>query len=138
RPPGLHPMRERHLQLLTRLNEGPGRCDPAAGQLTDVRLCRGAVGDGLTASAGDWIATRKNARWLRLKASNGWVKNGHRWVIRHVHRDGSVTVSPLRGRAKDKTVRLPADYIAAHTTLGYASTIDSAQGVTAGGRDIDG
>ena len=96
------------------------------------------LGDGLTASAGDWIATRKNARWLRLKAGNGWVKNGHRWVIRHVHRDGSVTVSPLRGRAKDKTVRLPADYIAAHTTLGYASTIDSAQGVTAGGRDIDG
>ena len=47
------------------------------------------LGDGLTASAGDWIATRKNARWLRLKASNGWVKNGHRWVIRHVHRDGS-------------------------------------------------
>jgi len=96
------------------------------------------LGDGLTASAGDWIATRKNARWLRLKASNGWVKNGHRWVIRHVHRDGSVTVSPLRGRAKDKTVRLPADYLAAHTTLGYASTIDSAQGITAGGRDIDG
>ena len=96
------------------------------------------LGDGLTASAGDWIATRKNARWLRLKASNGWVKNGHRWVIRRVHRDGSVTVSPLRGRAKDKTVRLPADYIAAHTTLGYACTIDSAQGVTAGGRDIDG
>ena len=25
------------------------------------------LGDGLTASAGDWIATRKNARWLRLK-----------------------------------------------------------------------
>ena len=96
------------------------------------------LGDGLTASAGDWIATRKNARRLRLKASNGWVKNGHRWVIRHVHRDGSVTVSPLRGRAKNKTVRLPADYLAAHTTLGYASTIDSAQGVTAGGRDIDG
>ena len=47
-------------------------------------------------------------------------------------------MSPLRGRAKDKTVRLPADYIAAHTTLGYACTIDSAQGVTAGGRDIDG
>src|SRR6185369_16893884 len=69
---------------------------------------------------------------------NGWVKNGHRWVIRHVHRDGSVTVSPLRGRAKATTVRLPADYLAAHTTLGYACTIDSAQGVTAGGRDIDG
>ena len=66
------------------------------------------------------------------------MKNGHRWVIRTVNRDGSLTVSPLRGRAKNTTVRLPADYIAAHTTLGYASTIDSAQGVTAGGRDIEG
>ena len=35
-------------------------------------------------------------------------------------------------------MRLPADDVAAHTTLGYASTITSAQGVTAGGRDIDG
>lgn len=96
------------------------------------------LGDGLTASAGDWIATRKNARWLHLKGSKGWVKNGHRWVIRSVNRDGSVTVSPLRGRAKNKTVRLPADYLAAHTTLGYASTIDTAQGITAGGRDIEG
>ena len=96
------------------------------------------LGDGLTASAGDWIATRKNARWLHLKGSKGWVKNGHRWVIRSVNRDGSVTVSPLRGRAKNKTVRLPADYLTAHTTLGYASTLDSAQGITAGGRDIEG
>jgi conjugative relaxase-like TrwC/TraI family protein len=96
------------------------------------------LGDGLTASAGDWIATRKNARWLRLTSSKGWVKNGHRWVIRRVNRDGSVTVSPLRGRIKNKTVRLPADYISAHTTLGYASTVDSAQGITAGSRDIEG
>jgi hypothetical protein len=73
------------------------------------------LGDGLTASAGDWIATRKNARWLHLKGGKGWVKNGHRWVIRTVNRDGSLTVSPLRERAQITTVRLPADYLAAHT-----------------------
>ena len=112
---GLHPActhqrtgrRAQRTARLDRLTNGGGSASATV-----------TLGDGLTASAGDWIATRKNARWLRLKASNGWVKNGHRWVIRRVHRDGSVTVSPLRGRAKDKTVRLPADYIAAHTTLG--------------------
>ena len=39
------------------------------------------LGDGLTASTGDWITTRSNARWLGLRGG-AWVKNGHRWVIR--------------------------------------------------------
>ncbi|KAA1250181.1 relaxase domain-containing protein [Mycobacterium simiae] len=94
------------------------------------------LADGLTASAGDVIATRKNARWLAPDATGSWVKNGHRWTIRTVHGDGSLTVVPLRGRATP--VRLPARYVAAHTTLGYASTINAAQGVTAGGRGTDG
>jgi conjugative relaxase-like TrwC/TraI family protein len=86
------------------------------------------LADGLTASAGDWITTRRNARGLRLKRG-GWVKNGHRWTIRTVHADGSLTVTALREPVRK--VRLPADYIAAHTTLGYACTINAAQGVTA-------
>lgn len=94
------------------------------------------LADGLTASAGDWIATRKNARWLRTTQRGRWVKNGHRWIIRTVHDDGSLTVVPLRGRATP--VRLPARYVYTYTTLGYASTINAAQGMTAGGRDIDG
>jgi conjugative relaxase-like TrwC/TraI family protein len=85
------------------------------------------LADGLTASAGDWITTRRNARGLRL-TGGGWVKNGHRWTIGTVHADGSVTVTALREPAL--TVRLPADYVAAHTTLGYACTINAAQGVT--------
>ncbi|WP_269779757.1 MobF family relaxase [Mycobacterium intracellulare] len=93
------------------------------------------LADGLTASAGDWIATRKNARWLRTNGGK-WVKNGHRWIIRTVHEDGSLTVVPLRGRATP--VRLPARYVATNTTLGYASTINAAQGMTAGGRDTEG
>ncbi|OBH30402.1 MobF family relaxase [Mycobacterium sp. E1319] len=94
------------------------------------------LADGLTASAGDWVATRKNARWLRTTTHGAWVKNGHRWVIRAVHDDGSITVVPLRGPATP--VRLPARYVRTSTTLGYASTINAAQGMTAGGRDIDG
>ncbi|MGO9349428.1 MAG: MobF family relaxase [Mycobacterium sp.] len=94
------------------------------------------LADGLTASAGDWIATRKNARWLRTAQRGAWVKNGHRWIIRAVHNDGSLTVVPLRGRATP--VRLPARYVCTYTTLGYASSINAAQGMTAGGCDIEG
>ncbi|WP_196761611.1 hypothetical protein, partial [Mycobacterium avium] len=94
------------------------------------------LADGLTASAGDWVATRKNARWLRTTTHGAWVKNGHRWIIRAVHDDGSITVVPLRGPATP--VRLPARYVKTYTTLGYASTINAAQGMTAGGRDIEG
>jgi len=95
------------------------------------------LSDGLTASAGDWIITRQNARGLRMR--NGtWVKNGHRWVIKSVHRDGSLTAYRLGSDPKTGTVRLPADYAAANTTLGYASTINAAQGLTAGTHDIKG
>lgn len=94
------------------------------------------LADGLTASAGDTIATRKNARWIPTTSRGGWVKNGHRWTIRAVHNDGSLTVVPLRGTATP--VRLPAHYVTTHTTLGYACTIDAAQGMTAGGRAIEG
>lgn len=94
------------------------------------------LADGLTASAGDWIATRKNARWLRTTTHGAWVKNGHRWIIRAVHDDGSITVVPLRGPATP--VRLPARYVTTYTTLGYASTINAAQGMTAGHRDTEG
>lgn len=95
------------------------------------------LSDGLTASAGDWIITRKNARGLRMR--NGtWVKNGHRWVIKSAHRDGSVTAYRLGSDPKTGTVRLPADYVAANTTLGYASTINAAQGITAGTQKTKG
>jgi len=94
------------------------------------------LADGLTASAGDWIATRKNARWLRTTTHGAWVKNGHRWTIRTVHNDGSITVVRLRGTATP--VRLPARYVATYTTLGYASTINAAQGMTAGHRATEG
>ncbi|MEX3646440.1 MobF family relaxase [Mycolicibacterium porcinum] len=95
------------------------------------------LSDGLTASAGDWIITRKNARGLRIR--NGpWVKNGHRWVIKTAHRDGSVTAHRLGSDPKTGTVRLPADYVAANTTLGYASTINAAQGITAGTQKTKG
>jgi conjugative relaxase-like TrwC/TraI family protein len=91
-----------------------------AGQ--EVRL-----GDGNRASFGDVIITRRNDRRLRLSATD-WVKNGDRWTITHVESGGGLTVRHNRSHL---TVQLPLDYVRTSTSLGYATTIHSAQGVSA-------
>ena len=73
------------------------------------------------------IITRANDRRLRLAATD-WVKNGDRWTITTVSNNGGLTVRHTRSRL---TVRLPPDYVRASTGLGYATTIHSAQGVSA-------
>ncbi|MEV0027855.1 MobF family relaxase [Nocardia sp. NPDC050793] len=89
------------------------------------------LSDGLYASVGDTIRTRRNDPKLRLGARD-WVRNGYAWTVEHVHDDGSLTVTHLRSGTKPgATVRLPAAYVRAHVRLGYATTIDSAQGITA-------
>ncbi|MCX4094561.1 MobF family relaxase [Nocardia sp. alder85J] len=85
------------------------------------------LADGLHASVGDTICTRRNDPRLTL-AGNDYVRNGYRWQVVEIHTDGSLTASHL---ASHRRVRLPADYLTSDTTLGYASTIDTAQGVTA-------
>ncbi|HKF87362.1 MAG TPA: AAA family ATPase, partial [Propionibacteriaceae bacterium] len=88
----------------------------------EVRLA-----DGNQASVGDVIITRSNDRRLRLTATD-WVKNGDRWTITRVGKQGDLTVRHTRSHL---TVRLPADYVQASTRLGYATTIHAAQGVSA-------
>jgi conjugative relaxase-like TrwC/TraI family protein len=85
------------------------------------------LGDGNRASVGDVIITRANDRRLRLSATD-WVKNGDRWTITGIGRRGDLTVRHNRSQL---TVRLPADYVHTSTGLGYATTIHSAQGVSA-------
>ncbi len=85
------------------------------------------LADGNQASVGDVIITRSNDRRLRLTATD-WVKNGDRWTITRIGRSGDLTVRHNRSQL---TVRLPIDYVRAWTGLGYASTIHSAQGVSA-------
>jgi conjugative relaxase-like TrwC/TraI family protein len=85
------------------------------------------LGDGNRASAGDMIITRANDRRLRLSATD-WVKNGDRWTITGIDRRGELTVRHNRSQL---TVRLPIDYVRTSTGLGYATTIHSAQGVSA-------
>ena len=85
------------------------------------------LADGNQASVGDVIITRANDRRLRLTATD-WVKNGDRWTITGIGRNGDLTVRHNRSHL---TVRLPIDYVQASTGLGYATTIHSAQGITA-------
>ena len=100
-----------------------------AGGLHGVEV---ALADGLAASVGDTICTTSNNRDLPT-SSGDFVRNGYRWLVTDVAADGRFTVSRLsEGQVLADAVVLPADYVAAHVRLGYASTIDSVQGVTAG------
>lgn len=81
---------------------------------------------GLEASAGDTIVTRLNNYRLRIGARD-FVKNGDRWNVEQVHRDGSLTVTH---NDLGRQIRLPADYVAEHVDLGYATTVHGAQGQT--------
>ncbi|WP_148280635.1 MobF family relaxase [Nocardia cyriacigeorgica] len=89
------------------------------------------LADGLCASVGDTIRTRHNDPRLRL-GSRDWVRNGYTWTVTAVHPNGSITASHRRSGGKPgASVWLPAEYVRAHVRLGYAATIDSAQGITA-------
>ena len=86
------------------------------------------LADQLRASAGDVIRTRHNARWLPLSGTD-YVRNGYTFEILDVARDGALRA---RHRGTGREITLPADYVTEHVTLGYASTINGAQGSTAG------
>jgi conjugative relaxase-like TrwC/TraI family protein len=86
-----------------------------------------SLADGNRASVGDLIITRTNDRRLRLTATE-WVKNGDRWTITAVSNNGGLTVRHTRSHL---IIRLPADYVRESTSLGYATTIHTAQGVSA-------
>ncbi|MET0929002.1 MAG: MobF family relaxase [Aeromicrobium sp.] len=102
-----------------------------ADRLANGEVDRGrsvALTDGVHASAGDLVITRRNDRRLRTLRS-GWVRNGDRWVVAGVRPDGSLTVR-RDGRRYAGAVVLPASYVAKHVDLGYAVTAHRAQGVT--------
>ena len=86
------------------------------------------LSDQLAASAGDIIRTRDNARWLRLSATD-YVRNGYTYEVLEVGSDGALRVRHI---GTDRKITLPADYVTSQVTLGYATTIDGAQGLTAG------
>ena len=83
--------------------------------------------DGTRAAVGDTVITRRNDRTLR--AGRTWVRNGDRWAVIGVYRNGGVDVR-RHGRRWGSTVLLPADYVTRHVELGYAITAHRAQGIT--------
>jgi hypothetical protein len=90
--------------------------------------CEVHLGDGSRASVGDVVITRRNDRTVRT-LPGGWVKNGDRWRVTDIRRDGSLVVSRLDPRRGGRSV-LPAEYVGRHLDLGYAVTAHRAQGIT--------
>ncbi|WP_280483942.1 MobF family relaxase [Nocardia farcinica] len=88
------------------------------------------LADDLSASRGNILRTTRNEPALSVGESD-YVRNGYQWVLDTVHGDGSITATHLLpGRELGATVHLPATYVATSVRLGYAATIDSAQGTT--------
>jgi conjugative relaxase-like TrwC/TraI family protein len=90
-----------------------------------VRADGVSLSSGAVAGVGDRVITRHNDR--TLSTGRGFVKNGDTWIVTRAHRDGAITVQRAIGRQQAK---LPADYVAAHVDLGYATTAYRAQGAT--------
>ncbi len=86
-----------------------------------------AVAGGRTWQAGDILRARRNDRRLPL-GDGGHVRNGDRFTVLGPAPGGGLHVQDLAGRGR---AMLPATYLAAHATYGWASTIDGAQGATA-------
>ena len=101
--------------------------DERLARLTDPAGPEVALADSGRASAGDAVITRRNERTIPTGATD-WVKNGDRWTVAAVHGSGALDVVH---RHTGRHVTLPADYVREHVTLGYATTVHGAQGVTA-------
>ncbi|MGV7918617.1 MobF family relaxase [Mycobacterium kansasii] len=103
--------------------------------VSSADLREAALSDGLRASVGDTVATRRNKRSLRIGGGRDFVRNGYRWRVDKVARDGALRVSRLDTGHK---ANLPAWYVRSYVTLGYASTIDASQGMTIGNKTTTG
>ena len=88
------------------------------------------LGDGNTARLGDLIETRRNAWTLRVDPSPGGVAeavmNRSRYTVVGVRDDGVVLGRDRHGGL----AHLPADYLAEHAALGYATTVHGAEGIS--------
>ncbi|QBE50362.1 TrwC relaxase [Leucobacter triazinivorans] len=94
----------------------------ARGEVNEQRTAYGS--DGLPIGAGDLIQTRKNRTDLG-------VANRQQWIVQHVADNGTLSVLEAgNGRKRQRTISLPAEYVAEHTHLSYAATSYGVQGAT--------
>ena len=92
------------------------------GEVNDVHTATG--NDGLLIGAGDVIQARKNDSTLG-------VANRQNWIVQLVSDDGTVWAKDAAtGRKHQHTGTLPAEYVAEHAHLAYASTAYGVQGAT--------
>jgi len=92
------------------------------GEVDDERTVTGS--DGLPIGAGDLIQTRKN------NAEVG-VANRQQWMVQHVEEGGALSVREAgSGWKRQRTMHLPAEYVAEHAHLSYAATAYGVQGAT--------
>ncbi len=108
------------LGSVSELNERARADRIAAGEVEERGL---DVAGGGTAGVGDQVVTRQNDR--RLGTGRGWVRNGDQWTVTATHRRR--LHDPPAGQGHREVV-LPADYVAEHVELAYASTAHRAQG----------
>lgn len=81
----------------------------------------------VTIYTGDRVVTRRNNRTLALNQGKDFVKNGDIWDVARVHDDGSLTLTHTTHGGK---ITVPAAYVTQNVELGYAATINRAQGAT--------
>jgi conjugative relaxase-like TrwC/TraI family protein len=96
----------------------------AAGQVAETGV---ALGNGQVAGRGDWVVTRQNQYDLKYCGGKDFVRNGATWNVIDTARDGSLKV---RSRESGGTLVLPAEYVAEHVELAYATTVHRCQGMT--------
>ncbi|MUN56023.1 relaxase domain-containing protein [Kocuria koreensis] len=81
----------------------------------------------VTIHPGDRVLTRNNNHRLGLNGGKDFVKNGDLWNVLDTHDDGRLTVQHGNHHGK---ITLPSSYVSEWVELGYASTINRAQGAT--------
>ncbi len=113
-------------ESVRQLNER-ARAERVQSGLTSI-VAEVALRDEARASGGDVVITRRNDRRLRT-GEGAWVRNGDRWTVTLVGRDGTLDLRRV-GDPAGATVTLPADYVRQHVDLGYAVTAHRAQGMT--------
>lgn len=106
------------------LNERFAHARRASGEVDARRTVtlRGHADAGI----GERILTRRNDRTMR-DTEGDFIRNGSTLTVEAIHNDGSITA---RRDTTDATIRLPAEYLLAHTELGYATTAHRSQGIT--------
>ncbi|RRO90223.1 MobF family relaxase [Corynebacterium bovis] len=111
------------------MNEMIQHARQAQGKVAETGPCT-RLSDGLDAHIGDTVLARKNTLLADPNSdTTGGVRvlNGQRLHVRAVRADGSLDTYDPQAKTP---VHLPADYVAKHVQLGYASTAHRAQGAT--------